>query len=106
MLFTRKLNVVSINRAGLLAWMIVAAFPIRYAGTVADLQQWWHLATVEYVLMTVLHPYSYGDSAGFAPDFPFNPPQGNLVGCKCSICADVNNQVFILMSKKRAINGL
>jgi hypothetical protein len=26
-----------------------------------------------HISLTIHHPYSYGDSAGITPDFPFNP---------------------------------
>jgi len=45
--------------AGLLAYSLLVAFP-------SLLKQWLEEQTVDRV-------YSYGDSAGFQPDFPFNP---------------------------------
>jgi hypothetical protein len=106
MLFTRKLNVVSINRAGLLAWMIVAAFPIRYAGAVAVCNNGGILATVRYTM----NVYSILTATGIAPDLHRTslliPTKGNLVGCKCSIWRNANNKVFILMFNGRAINSL
>lgn len=106
MLFTRKPNVVSINRAGLLAWMIVAAFPIRYAGAVAVCNNGSILATVRYTIIV----YSILTATGIAPDLHRTslliPTWGNLVGCKCSIWRNVNNKVFILMFKEQVINVL
>jgi len=29
--------------------------------------------TIDHSPLTIHQPYSYGDSAGIAPDFPFNP---------------------------------
>ncbi len=55
--------------AGLLAWVIAGHLPIPCGGTVVEGLQ----GADEKPGFTSAHPYSYGDSAGIAPDFPFNP---------------------------------
>lgn len=54
-------------QAGLLAWLL-AGLPFRVG------EKWLEdAAECRYLPRDFLHqPYSYGDSAGLTPDFPFN----------------------------------
>lgn len=63
--FTRKLNMLLIL-AGLLAWY-GCTFPSFDSGDEAARAKLFSGQTIQ------TRPYSYGDSAGLTPDFPFNP---------------------------------
>lgn len=67
--------------AGLLAWASLIAFPShlrRDSGRSIQQREWkkesgkWDYP-IHHLLFTIHHPYSYGDSTGLTPDFPFNP---------------------------------
>ena len=72
--FTRKLNVPSavggkslLDQAGLLARVVADHLPSRLRRTSG-----FHSAGKLERMFIACLPHSYGDSAGFAPDFPFN----------------------------------
>jgi len=48
--------------------LLLITFPVAFGGPVVFIQQ----ANMKRIFIARL-PHSYGDSAGFAPDFPFNP---------------------------------
>jgi len=57
--------------AGLLAWFEPDTFPSRRRrDSGMKIRQKWRQP-----LIAIHQPYSYGDSAGIAPDFPFNPAE-------------------------------
>jgi hypothetical protein len=55
--------------AGLLACFLFTAFP--YRSGLAETEQWLQCKQFFRIIRNETH--SYGDSAGIAPDFPFNP---------------------------------
>jgi hypothetical protein len=55
--------------AGLLACLVSDTFP-------SLIGQWYVDRTVANLFDFHERAYSYGDSAGIKPDFPFNPPPG------------------------------
>jgi hypothetical protein len=84
-----------VNLAGLLAYSLFVAFP-------SLLKQWLEERTVD-------RDYSYGDSAGFKPDFPFNPDcyTGNQIHCKCAVFI-FKRQIFqctIIVGKRKAASA-
>jgi len=73
--FTRKLNVV--NLIWQVFWLTLSWLPSRPFRCIGTNSGWRNQAC--YLLTGY---YSYGDSAGFTPDFPFNP----FVSIHISIC--------------------
>jgi len=63
-------------------------------------KQWYGASSVERCpgIGRGLCAYSYGDSAGFTPDFPFNPPLGETkVGTKIGNGDNISksNKIFV-----------
>jgi hypothetical protein len=77
----KALNNVCVDVAGLLAWVSLIAFPSRlcrdsgrkYSAMRMENKNGKQDKPIHHFLLTIHHLYSYGDSTGFAPDFPFNP---------------------------------
>ena len=69
-LFTRKLSDnINFYPAGLLACFLLIAFP-SHPGCAGSKKVACGINSSAY---NAIETHSYGDSAGFSPDFPFNP---------------------------------